>query len=135
MVPPIFHVPPLVIIILPVLEPPAPTVTFPETVNTLELLNVSVAVPEPDPELILIVAHAAFDISTVTLAVLTMVTSSPPPGTTPPTHVPVALQLPPAAVELIGTACISEKENNRIVVAIKFLKECNCVFIKQYFKD
>lgn len=65
-----------------------PKIRIPST--RTELARAGVPVPLPTP--------------TVTVAVETIVTSSAEVGTTPPTQVPPALQLPPAAVLDIGTA-------------------------------
>jgi hypothetical protein len=81
-------------------------------------------------------AQAAFT-STVTVVparLLAIVTLSLAPGTTPPTHVVVALQLPPATVELILAASTNEANDISIIVARRDFKECNCVVIKKYFK-
>src|SRR5262249_378185 len=51
--------------------------------------------------------------SIVTVAVLAMVTSSAAVGTTPPTHVPGALQFPPAAVEVMLAAVAVRAERAR----------------------
>ena len=95
------NVPPAVILIDPVLPAPvAPMVTIPATVRVFPLANVNVAAAPPPvvPVLILRIAHEAVVVLMVTVEPLTIVTLSAAPGTTPPTQVAVALQLPPAAV-------------------------------------
>ena len=84
------------------------------------------------------VAQAALFTSTVTVvpapALLAIVTSSPLPGTTPPTHVVVELQFPPAVVEVIAIASTDEANKSSIIVVRRDLKECSCVVIKPVFK-
>ena len=125
-------------LITPKRFPIPPIVTAPETVSTEDpLLKDRVPVWLFVAEFTIKEAQAALFISTVTVVPATLptiVTLSPLPGTTPPTHVVVALQLPPAAVELILAASTNVANDTSIIVARTNLKECNCVVIKQFLK-
>jgi hypothetical protein len=112
-----------------------PIVTAPETVSTELLLKDRVPVALFVAMFTIKVAQAALFTSTVTVELPTMVTLSALPGTTPPTHVAVELQLPPAAVELILAASTIEANDISINVERINLKECKCVVIKLYFKN
>jgi hypothetical protein len=82
-------------------------------------------------------AQAALFTSTVTVVpatLLAIITSSPLPGTAPPTHVVVELQLPPVVVEVIVAASTNEANDSSIIVVRRDLKECSCVVIKPVFK-
>jgi hypothetical protein len=116
-------------------SPVPPTVTAPETVSTELLLKDRVPVALFVVMFTIKVAQAALFTLTVTVELPTMVTLSALPGTTPPTHVVVRLQLPPAAVELILAASTNEANDISIIVARTNLKECNRVVIKLYFKN
>jgi hypothetical protein len=118
----------------PLRFPVPPIVTAPDTVSTELLLKDRVPVTLFVAMFTINVAQAALFTSTVTVEPPTIVTLSPAPGTTPPTHVVVALQLPPAAVELILAASTNEANDISIIVARRDFKECNCVVIKKYLK-
>jgi len=98
----------------PALRVPAPTaIVQVAPVDGLGILIRPVTVRELVPlmtRLLLVaavnvnVSHSA-SISTVTVAPLTMVTSSSTPGTTPPTQVALSLQLPlPAVLDIAAAA-------------------------------
>ena len=81
-----------------------PTLTLPETVSCgLLPENVRFPVPLLVPEIVKL-KQAAFVTSTVTVAPVSIITSSADDGTTDPTQVLVALQLPPVEVEVIVAA-------------------------------
>jgi hypothetical protein len=112
-----------------------PIVTAPETVSVDPLLKDRVAVEGFGLEPTVKVAQAAVLILTVTVEPPIIVTLSPAPGTTPPAHVVVAFQRPPAPVELILRALTCEANDIDIKTATKNLNECNCVVIKPYFRN
>ena len=96
--PPIFIVPPLVMVRLPSLRPELPKVTDPETVNIEPLLNCSVPVPFPVPALMETLAHVAVDTSTVTVTPLGIITASVDAGTPDGDQVAAVFQFPVLAV-------------------------------------
>jgi len=110
----LFVIPPLVNAMLPAFKIPAPTASV---LVELEFLGM-VTAPETErvtPELMLTVPPEFVpwvkvrDLQdtvavTVTVAPLAIVTSSPEPGTTPPTQVVVAFQLPPVVVLLMAVS-------------------------------
>lgn len=95
---------------------PALIIMFPETVNVLaEAVVLYCSMPEvPCPTVRLVQFTEA---SIVTVAPLAIITSSPAAGAIPPTHVEVALQLPPVPVEVIMPA--KERATNKDVKSSK----------------
>src|SRR5437762_1075049 len=81
--------------------------TFPPTVKVRAVVASHCRTPEVPCPTVTLIASAA--VSMVTVSPSAMVTSSAAPGTTPPVHVAVLLQLPPPVpLELMGAAFAEE---------------------------
>ena len=97
------------------MEAPVEIVTVPETVNETFALVLKTNVPLVPPPTVSELQEVV--ISAVTVEPSAIITSSPAAGATPPTHVVVALQLPPVAVEVMVPA--KEKATSKDVKSNK----------------